>query len=55
MSKIVGLACLGLAGIGLAHRVKPDAFESITARAFRENTQQHLSWDGAINGETRQS
>ena len=47
MSKIVGLAGLGMAGVGLAHFVKPDAFESITAQAFPENTQQHLYMDGA--------
>lgn len=47
MSKLVGLAGLGMAGIGLAHFVKPDAFESITAQAFPENTQQHLYLDGA--------
>lgn len=47
MSKLVGLAGLGMAGIGLAHFVKPDAFESITAQAFPENTQQHLYMDGA--------
>jgi uncharacterized membrane protein len=38
---------LGLAGIGLAHFAKPDSFESITAHAFPENTQQHLYMDGA--------
>jgi uncharacterized membrane protein len=47
MSKLLGLAGLGMAGIGLAHFVKPDAFESITAQAFPENTQQHLYMDGA--------
>lgn len=47
MSKLVGLAGLGMAGIGLAHFVKPDAFESITAQAFPENTQQHLYMIGA--------
>jgi uncharacterized membrane protein len=47
MSKLVGLAGLGMAGIGLAHFVKPDAFESITAQAFPENTQQHLYLNGA--------
>ena len=47
MSKLVGLAGLGMAGIGLAHFVKPDAFESITAQAFPENTEQHLKIDGA--------
>jgi uncharacterized membrane protein len=46
MSKLLGLAGLGMAGIGLAHFVKPDAFESITAQAFPENTQQHLYMDG---------
>jgi uncharacterized membrane protein len=47
MSKLLGLAGLGMAGIGLAHFVKPEAFESITAQAFPENTQQHLYMDGA--------
>jgi uncharacterized membrane protein len=47
MSKLVGLAGLGMAGIGLAHFVKPDAFESITAQTFPENTRQHLYMDGA--------
>jgi len=47
MSKLVGLAGLGMAGIGVAHFVKPDAFESITAQAFPENTQQHLYLNGA--------
>ena len=47
MSKLVGLAGLGMAGIGLAHFVKPDAFASITAQAFPENTEQHLYIDGA--------
>ena len=36
-----------MAGIGLTHFAKPDAFESITAQAFPENTQQHLYLDGA--------
>ena len=47
MSKIATLAGLGLAGIGVAHFVKPDAFEELTATAFPENTQQHLYMDGA--------
>lgn len=45
--KLATLAGLGLAGIGLAHFVKPDAFESATAMAFPDNTQQHISIDGA--------
>jgi uncharacterized membrane protein len=47
MSKLVSLAGLGMAGVGVAHFVKPDAFESITAQAFPENTEQHLKMDGA--------
>ncbi len=47
MSKLVTLAGLGLAAVGLAHFVRPEAFESITATAFPENTQQHLYTDGA--------
>jgi uncharacterized membrane protein len=42
MSKLVGLA-----GLGLAHFAKPDAFEEMTAMAFPENTQQHLYVDSA--------
>jgi uncharacterized membrane protein len=47
VSKIATVAGLGLAGIGLAHFVKPDAFESVTATAFPENTGQHVHIDGA--------
>jgi uncharacterized membrane protein len=46
-SRIVGIAGLAIAGAGLAHFVKPDAFEELTAVAFPENTQQHLYMDGA--------
>lgn len=47
MSKVATVVGLGLAGMGLAHFVKPDAFESLTATAFPENTEQHLKIDGA--------
>ena len=47
MSKIVGLAGLGIAAVGAAHFVKPDAFESLTAQAFPENTEDHIYIDGA--------
>jgi uncharacterized membrane protein len=47
MSKLVGLAGLAMAGAGVAHFVKPDAFESMTAQVFPENTEQHLYMDGA--------
>ena len=46
-SRIVGIAGLAIAGAGLAHFVKPDAFEGVTAAAFPENTQQHVYMDGA--------
>ena len=47
MSTAVSLVGLGIAGVGLAHFVKPEAFEEITAQAFPENTEQHLYIDGA--------
>jgi uncharacterized membrane protein len=47
MSKIAPLAGLGIAAVGLAHFVKPDAFESATAMAFPENTEDHIYIDGA--------
>jgi uncharacterized membrane protein len=47
LSGLVGIAGLGLAGIGVAHLVKPDAFEAVTAVAFPENTEQHTYMDGA--------
>jgi uncharacterized membrane protein len=47
MSKLVGLAGLGIAGIGVAHFVKPDAFKEITAMAFPEDTEQRVYMDGA--------
>jgi uncharacterized membrane protein len=47
MSKLVGLAGLGLAGVGVAHLVKPDAFKEITAMMFPEDTERHVYMDGA--------
>ena len=46
-SVLVGITGLAIAGAGLAHLAKPDAFEQITAVAFPENTQQHTYIDGA--------
>jgi uncharacterized membrane protein len=43
--KVVGL---GLAGVGLAHFVRPQLFQSLTAQAFPRNTRQHLYIDGGI-------
>ena len=47
MSKIVSIAGLAIAGAGLAHFIKPDAFEGATAVAFPETTRPHLYMDGA--------
>lgn len=47
MSKLVSVVGLGIAGVGLAHFVKPEAFEGITASAFPDNTEQHIYVDGA--------
>lgn len=47
-SRAAQLAGLGVAGVGLAHFVKPELFESLTQQAFPENTQQHVYTDGAI-------
>ena len=46
MSRAVSLVGLGIAGVGLARFVKPEAFEEITAQAFPENTEQQLYIDG---------
>jgi uncharacterized membrane protein len=46
-SMLAGIAGLAIAGTGLAHLAKPDAFEHVTAVAFPENTQQHTYIDGA--------
>ena len=43
--KVVGL---GLAGVGLAHFVRPQLFQSLTEQAFPRNTRQHLYIDGGI-------
>lgn len=47
-SRIASVAGLTIAGVGLAHFVKPEAFEGITKSAFPENTQQHLYTNGGI-------
>jgi uncharacterized membrane protein len=37
-----------LAAIGLSHFARPQAFESITAAAFPDNTHRHTLIDGGI-------
>lgn len=47
MSKVLSVVGLSIAGAGLAHFAKPEAFEGITATAFPDNTEQHIYVDGA--------
>jgi uncharacterized membrane protein len=39
---------LTMAAIGIAHLVKPEIFEPISASAFPENTRQHVYINGGI-------
>ena len=45
MAKLAGLA---IAGVGVAHFVKPESFDDITAQAFPRDTRKHLYIDGGI-------
>ena len=45
MAKLAGLA---IAGVGVAHFVKPELFDDITAQAFPRDTRSHLYIDGGI-------
>jgi uncharacterized membrane protein len=47
-SRALQLTGLGLAGIGLAHFVNPQMFDSLTRQAFPRNTRQHIYVDGGI-------
>jgi uncharacterized membrane protein len=47
-SRFATLAGLGLAGVGLAHYVKPQLFESITVAAFPRDTSRHIYINGGI-------
>lgn len=47
-SRLATLAGLGLAGVGLAHFAKPQAFESITVAAFPRDTGRHIYVNGGI-------
>lgn len=42
------LAGIGLALAGLAHFVKPELFQSITATAFPQDVDKHLKVNGSI-------
>lgn len=44
-AKVLGL---GVAGVGVAHFVKPEAFEDVTRQAFPRDTRKHVYIDGGI-------
>ncbi|MDQ3402385.1 MAG: hypothetical protein M3548_03195 [Actinomycetota bacterium] len=44
MSRIIGLA---IAAVGAAHFVTPSAFETLSARAFPEDTDRWIQRNGA--------
>ena len=45
MAKLAGLA---VAGVGVAHFVKPELFDDVTAQAFPRDTRKHLYIDGGM-------
>ncbi|HEX3287062.1 MAG TPA: hypothetical protein VHT50_20990 [Mycobacterium sp.] len=46
-SRAATLAGLGVAGVGVAHFVKPALFDDLTRQAFPRDTRKHLYIDGA--------
>ncbi len=47
-SKVAPIAGLALTAAGLAHFVRPQLFEGITASAFPTDTSRHLQTNGGI-------
>lgn len=47
-SRIASLVGLGLAGVGVAHFVKPELFDDVTGQAFPRETRKHVFIDGGI-------
>jgi uncharacterized membrane protein len=47
-SRLATFIGLGLAGVGVAHFVSPQSFDSMTERAFPRDTRQHTYIDGGI-------
>ncbi|MDX1887751.1 hypothetical protein [Mycolicibacterium sp. 120270] len=47
-SRIASLVGLGLAGVGVAHFVKPELFDDVTGQAFPRETRKHVYIDGGI-------
>jgi uncharacterized membrane protein len=47
-SRFAALAGLGVAGLGVAHFVRPELFHGLTQQAFPRETRKHLYIDGGI-------
>jgi uncharacterized membrane protein len=47
-SRLATIVGLGLAGVGVAHFVQPQLFDSMTQQAFPKDTRQHTYIDGGI-------
>jgi uncharacterized membrane protein len=47
-SRAATLVGLGVAGVGVAHFVKPALFDDLTRQAFPRDTRKHLYIDGAV-------
>ena len=47
-SRTASLVGLGLAGVGVAHFVKPELFDDVTGQAFPRETRKHVYIDGGI-------
>ncbi len=47
-SRVATLAGLALAGTGVAHFVKPEAFEGITGTAFPTDTRRYIYINGGL-------
>jgi uncharacterized membrane protein len=47
-SRIATLTGLGVAGVGVAHFVRPELFDAMTQQAFPHETRKHVYIDGGI-------
>ena len=47
-SRVAAVAGLAVAGVGLAHFVRPELFDGITKQAFPDDSRRHLYINGGI-------
>jgi uncharacterized membrane protein len=47
-SRAAALVGLGLAGVGVAHFVKPEVFDAVTGQTFPRDTRKHVYIDGGV-------